>query len=169
MNIDFYITDHWIYAKIFAVVKHPSSYYDLTTFHVLNLPRFAAFCLFCDKFNNFWAKYIVGKLRQIGAEYGILGGFSFMIKVLFVCHGNIWLWHRKTSIYAVCEDLEDDFSTKLALLAKNKGHWVHLEWKMKQKLNIKVICMREGSSSSFFCAKNKNIRLAWTNFRHEAK
>lgn len=31
---------------------------------------------------------MVGKLRQIGAEYGILGGFSFMIKVLFICHGR---------------------------------------------------------------------------------
>ena len=78
-----------VYGRIFAVVKHPSSYYILTTFHVLNLPRFAAFCLFCDKFNNLWAKIIVGKLRQIEAEYGILGGFSFMIKVLFVCHGRI--------------------------------------------------------------------------------
>ena len=109
------------------------------------------------------------KTLQNTAFQGNLRGEKTMIRVLFVCHGNIWLWHRKTSIYAVCEDLEDDFSTKLALLAKNKGHWVHLEWKMKQKLNIKVICMREGSSSSFFCAKNKNIRLAWTNFRHEAK
>ncbi len=78
-----------IYDRIFAVVKHLCSYYVLTTFHVLNLPRFAAFCLFCDKFNNLRAKFIVGKLRQIEAEYGILGGFSFMIKVLFVCHGNI--------------------------------------------------------------------------------
>lgn len=72
-----------------AVVKHPRSYYDFTTFHVLNLPWFAAFCLFCDKFNNLWAKIIVGKLRQIGAEYGILGGFLFMIKVLFICHGKL--------------------------------------------------------------------------------
>ena len=77
------------YDRIFAVVKHPRSYYVLTTFHVLNLPRFAAFCLFCDKFNNLRAKIIIGKLRQIEAEHGILGGFSFMIKVLFVCHGNI--------------------------------------------------------------------------------
>lgn len=30
----------------------------------------------------------LGKLRKIGAEYGILGGFSFMIKVLFICHGR---------------------------------------------------------------------------------
>jgi len=77
------------YDRIIAVVKHPDFYYVLTTFHVLNLPRFAAFCLFCDKFNNLRAKNIVGKLRQIGAEHGILGGFSLMIKVLFVCHGNI--------------------------------------------------------------------------------
>ena len=34
---------------------------------------------------------MVGKLRKIGAEHGILGGFSFMIKVLFVCHGNDFL------------------------------------------------------------------------------
>jgi len=34
---------------------------------------------------------MVGKLRQNGAEYGILGGFSFMIKILFVCHGRIYL------------------------------------------------------------------------------
>lgn len=70
------------------VVKHPHSYYVLTTFHVLNLPCFAAFCSSCDKFNNLRAKYIVGKLRQIGAEYGISGGFSFMIKILFICHGT---------------------------------------------------------------------------------
>ncbi len=30
------------------------------------------------------------KLRQNEVEYRILGGFSFMIKVLFVCHGNIF-------------------------------------------------------------------------------
>lgn len=72
------------YGRIIAVVKPPV----LTTFHVLNLPRFAAFCLFCDKFNNLRATFIVGKLRQIGAEYGILGGFLFMIKVLFVCHSK---------------------------------------------------------------------------------
>ena len=78
-----------VYDRIFAVVKHPRFYYVLTTFHVPGLPRFAAFCLFCDKYNNLRAKFIVGKLRQIGAEYGILGGFSFMIKVLFVCHGSV--------------------------------------------------------------------------------
>ena len=78
--------DQYIFDK--NVVKHPCSYYVLTTFHVLNLPRFAAFCSFCDIFNNLRAKYMVGKLRQIGAEHGILGGFSFMIKVLFVCHGK---------------------------------------------------------------------------------
>lgn len=75
-------------GSIFAVVKPPCSYYVLTTFHVLNLPRFATFCSFCDKFNNLRAKIIIGKLRQIEAEHGILGGFSFMIKVLFVCHGK---------------------------------------------------------------------------------
>lgn len=32
---------------------------------------------------------MVGKLWQIEAEHGILGGVSFMIKVLFVCHGSI--------------------------------------------------------------------------------
>lgn len=52
-------------------------------------PGFAAFCSFCDKFNNLGAKFIVGKSRQNRAEHGISGGFSFMIKVLFVCHGNI--------------------------------------------------------------------------------
>ena len=72
------------YGRIIAVVKPPV----LTTFHVLNLPRFAAFCLFCDKFNNLRAKVMVGKLRQIEAEHGILGGFLFMIKVLFVCHSK---------------------------------------------------------------------------------
>ena len=78
-----------VYDRIIAVVKHPDSYYVLTTFHVLNLPRFAAFCLFCDKFNNLIAKIIIGKLRQIVAEYGFSGGFSFMIKVLFICHGSL--------------------------------------------------------------------------------
>ena len=46
-------------------------YYVFTTIDVLNLPRFAAFFSFCDKLNNFGAKFIVGKLRQIGAKYGI--------------------------------------------------------------------------------------------------
>lgn len=50
---------------------------------------FAAFCAICDIFNNLRVKFIVGKLRQIEAEYDILGEFSFMIKILFVCHGNI--------------------------------------------------------------------------------
>ncbi len=57
------------------------------------LPRFAAFCLFCDKFNNLKGK--LGKLWQLGAEYGILGGFSFMIKVLFVCYGSILKYSGK--------------------------------------------------------------------------
>lgn len=74
--------------RIIAVVRTPDFYYVLTTFHVLNLPRFAAFCLFCDKINELRAKFIEGKLRQIEAEYGFLGGFSFMIKILFVCHGS---------------------------------------------------------------------------------
>ena len=45
-----------------AVVKHPNSYYVLTTIYVLNLPRFAAFFSFCDKINELQAKFIVGKL-----------------------------------------------------------------------------------------------------------
>lgn len=77
------------YGRIFAVVKTFNSYYVLTTFHVPGLPRFAVFCLFCDKFNNHRAKFIPGKLRQIEANISILGGFSFMIKVLFVCHGRV--------------------------------------------------------------------------------
>lgn len=79
------------------VVIHFDFYYVLTTIHVLNLPRFAAFCLFCDKINELLAKIIIGKLRQIGAEYGFLGGFSFMIKILFVCHGNILKYPVKVS------------------------------------------------------------------------
>ncbi|EET59843.1 hypothetical protein BRYFOR_08217 [Marvinbryantia formatexigens DSM 14469] len=51
-------------------------------------PRLATFCLFCDKFNNLRAKFIISKSRQNGAEYSILEGFLFMIKVLFVCHGR---------------------------------------------------------------------------------
>ncbi len=78
-----------IYDRIIAVVTHPGFYYVFTTFHVPGLPRFAAFCLFCDRFNNSTGKMQLGKLPQIGEEYGILGGFSFMIKVLFICHGNL--------------------------------------------------------------------------------
>jgi len=65
---------------IIAVVKYPDSYYDFTTFHVINLPRFTAFCSSCDKFNSLGEKFIVGKLRQIGAVHGILGGNFIMIK-----------------------------------------------------------------------------------------
>ncbi|EET58243.1 hypothetical protein BRYFOR_09801 [Marvinbryantia formatexigens DSM 14469] len=63
------------------------------------MPRFAAFCLFCDKFNSLGAKFIISKSRQNGAEYSILEGFLFMIKVLFVCHGKneryVWDYRRK--------------------------------------------------------------------------
>lgn len=76
------------YSIISAVVTHPDSYYVFTTIDSLNLPRFASFFLFCDKFNNLEGIYILGKLQQNRAEYGILGGFSNMIKVLFVCHGS---------------------------------------------------------------------------------
>lgn len=72
------------------VVTHPGFDYVFTTIDVLGLPRFAAFCLLCDRFNNLTDEMQLGKLWQIGAEYGILGGFSFMIKVLFVCHGRIY-------------------------------------------------------------------------------
>ena len=77
-----------IYDRIVAVVRHPRFYYVFTTIHVLNLPRFAAFCLFCDKFNNHKGIYIPGNSWQNRAEYGISGGFSNMIKILFVCHGR---------------------------------------------------------------------------------
>lgn len=77
-----------IYDRIIGVVRSPDFYYVFTTFHVLNLPRFAAFCLFCDKINELRLKFIAGKMQQIGAEYGFLGGFSFMIKILFICHGR---------------------------------------------------------------------------------
>lgn len=50
---------------------------------------FDAFCAICDILNNLRVKFIVGKLWQIEAGYDILGEFSFMIKILFVCHGNI--------------------------------------------------------------------------------
>ena len=73
-----------------TVVTHPDSYYVFTTIDGLNLPRFAPFCLFCDKFNNPEGIYIPGKSRQNRAEYGILGVFSDMIKILFVCHGRIY-------------------------------------------------------------------------------
>ena len=46
----------------------PDSYYVLTTIHVRGLPRFAAFCLFCDKFNNPKGIYIPGKSRQNRAK-----------------------------------------------------------------------------------------------------
>lgn len=89
-----------IYDRIIAVVRSPDFYYVLTTFHVPGLPRFAAFCLFCDKINELRAKIIAGKLRQIGAEYSFLGGFSFMIKILFVCHSvNSFSTYRLQQIH----------------------------------------------------------------------
>ena len=78
------------YDRIFAVVKHPCSYYDFTTFHVLNLPRFAAFCLFCDKFNNLRAKIIVGKLRQNGANRGSGNGVYTVFTTIRL---HLILWH----------------------------------------------------------------------------
>ena len=90
------------YVRIVAVVRHPGFYYVFTTIGVLNLPRFAPFCLFCDKFNNPRGIYIPGKSRQNRAEYGISGGFSNMIKILFVCHGNIC---RSTMAQFVFQDM----------------------------------------------------------------
>lgn len=52
---------------IIGVVNHSRSYYDFTTFHVLNLPRFALFCLFYGKINELRAAFIIGKLWQITA------------------------------------------------------------------------------------------------------
>ena len=66
------------------------------------MPHFAPFCLFCDKFNNLEGIYLLGKSRQNRAEYGILGGFSNMIKILFICHGNIC---RSTMAEYVMKDL----------------------------------------------------------------
>ena len=86
----YYSPNRRIYDRIVAVVRHPRFYYVLTTIGVLNLPRFAPFCLFCDKFNNLMGEIRGGKSRQNGEEYGILGGFSNMIKILFVCHGRIY-------------------------------------------------------------------------------
>ena len=93
----YYSPNDRIYDRIVAVVRHPSFYYVFTTIGVPGLPRFAPFCLFCDKFNNPEGIYIPGKLRQNRAEYGILGGFSNMIKILFVCHGSILKSLRKAS------------------------------------------------------------------------
>jgi len=101
------------------------------------LPRFAAFCSFCDKFNNHRAKFIVGKLRQSGAEYGILGGFSFMIKILFVCHGNIC---RSTMAQYVFQnlinryDLTDQFYIDSAATSREEiGNPVHHGTRRKLK------------------------------------
>ena len=79
------------------IVKYSDFYYVFTTIDGLNLPRFALFCPFCDKFDNLNGIYIPGKSRQNRAEYGILGGFSNMIKILFVCHGSILKSPRKAS------------------------------------------------------------------------
>lgn len=78
-----------IYVKISRVVKHPAFYYVLTTFHGLNMPHFAPFCQICDIFNNLSEKYKPSKSCQNTANQRNKGGKTNMIKILFVCHGNI--------------------------------------------------------------------------------
>lgn len=49
-----------LFSEEFALMKVG----EPTTIDVLNLPRFAAFCLFCDKFNNLTDEMQVGKSGQ---------------------------------------------------------------------------------------------------------
>lgn len=74
-----------VYGRILTVVKHSGFYYGFNTFYVPDLPILPHFSYLATN-STICEQNIVGKLRQIGAEYGVLGGFSFMIKVLFICH-----------------------------------------------------------------------------------
>lgn len=78
-----------LHIEISRVVKHPAFYYVLTTFHCLNTPHFAPFCPICDIFNNLSAKYNPCKTPQNTANQRNKGGKTTMIKILFICHGNI--------------------------------------------------------------------------------
>lgn len=50
-------------------------YYIVDTINdAINMPHFAAFCLFCDCFNNLSVNYIPGKSRQNRANLSKLGG-----------------------------------------------------------------------------------------------
>ena len=53
------------------------------------MPRFAPICHFRYIFNNLHRKSKPRKSRQNTANRGILGRRNNMIKILFVCHGNI--------------------------------------------------------------------------------
>ena len=78
----------------------PNSYYDFTTFDGFNLPYFAPFCSFCDFFNNFLEKNKPRKTCQNTANQRILGGIFIMIKILFICHGNICRSTMAQSVFA---------------------------------------------------------------------
>ena len=90
--------------QINAVVKPPNSYYVFTTIDGFNLPHFAPFCSFCDFFNNFLRKNKPRKSRQNTANQRISGGIFIMIKILFVCHGNIC---RNPMVEFVMKDLSE--------------------------------------------------------------
>jgi protein-tyrosine phosphatase len=53
------------------------------------MPRFAPICHYRYIFNNLHGNFKPRKSCQNTANRGILGGKFIMIKILFVCHGNI--------------------------------------------------------------------------------
>lgn len=69
--------------------KSLNSYYVFTTFDGINLPRFASICHFRYIFHDSYRKIKSRKSCQNTANQSILGGKINMIKILFVCHGNI--------------------------------------------------------------------------------
>ena len=79
--------------------KSLNSYYVFTTFDGINLPRFASICLFRYIFNNLHEKCKPRKSCQNTANQSISGGKINMIKILFVCHGNIRTWTWKFWFY----------------------------------------------------------------------
>ncbi len=66
--------------------KHPGFYYNFTTNDGYDLPPFAKILKNSQKISKF---YHLGKSPQNPANLGISGRNLVMIRIMFVCHGNI--------------------------------------------------------------------------------
>lgn len=73
----------------YAVVTHSYFDYDFTKNKCCDLHRFSLFCNFCSFGKGYIRKLQVGKMLRNTVFHGFIKQEDFMIKVLFVCHGNI--------------------------------------------------------------------------------
>ena len=85
-------------------------------------PRFASICRISeflpDFLDSMYPRGAVRKVRHCAANRALTGRIFEMIRVLFICHGSIWLNGQKPSIYAGFRPPGEDFYQRFINIRK---------------------------------------------------